>query len=392
LFCPFDVLPKVQPAKLPHEPYPGATAIIGRVFDATDTTYKFYWFLSLLEKACGVESDSRLEIPITDLGREMVTQGWYTRRQFRLWFGHQDRLQAVIDHLGETCSMQPGAELHAVRSAAIGLPATQIAKVLGFVPYRFVSPWFQQELRILGSDSLKNDAIRHFAIRSRRTIRSSPYYFDSVVGAPRSIILDKAWVTFLQSNFKVLRAFTLISLARFLEVRNPGVPGIINKLEKPQDRDLSKARLFWNEVFGLRPLRCIYSGAELSQGFAIDHFIPWSFVTHDLIWNLIPANRAANSSKSDSLPSFTHYLDLHIDSHYDSLQIIRGQISSLDPKKKRSLNEIIDQYTTLARGSDVDALTMSRDQFRIKLKSELQIQADLAKRLKFPDGWVWRQN
>jgi hypothetical protein len=51
LFSPFDVLPKVQPAELPHEPYPGATAIIGRVFDATDTTYKFYWFLSLLERA-----------------------------------------------------------------------------------------------------------------------------------------------------------------------------------------------------------------------------------------------------------------------------------------------------------------------------------------------------
>jgi len=130
----------------------------------------------------------------------------------------------------------------------------------------------------------------------------------------------------------------------------------------------------------------------VGKGFAIDHFIPWSFVTHDLIWNLIPASRAANSSKSDSLPSFTHYLDLHIDAHYDSLQIIRRQVSSLDPKKKRSLDEIIDQYTTLARGSDIDALTMSRDQFRIKLKFELQIQADLAKRLKFPDGWVWRQN
>jgi hypothetical protein len=269
LFCPFDVLPKVQPAKLPHEPYPGATAIIGRVFDATDTTYKFYWFLSLLEKAFRVELDSRLEIPITDLGREMVTQGWYTRRQFRLWFGHQDRLQAVIDHLGETCSLEPGAELHAVRSAAIGLPATQIAKVLGFVPYRFVSPWFQQELRMLGSDSLKNDAIRHFAIRSRRTIRSSPYYFDRVVGAPGSIILDGAWLTFLQSNFEVLHAFTLISLARFLEVRSPGVPGIINKLKRPQDRDLSKARLFWNEVIGIRPLRCIYSGAELSRALPL---------------------------------------------------------------------------------------------------------------------------
>jgi hypothetical protein len=171
LNSPFDVLPKVQPADLPHEPYPGATAIIGRVFDATDTTYKFYWFLSLIEKVFRADLDSQLEISITGLGREMVTQTWYTRRQFRPWFGHQDRLQTVIDHLGETSSLQPGADLDAVRTAATGLPLTEVVKVLGFVPYRFLSPWFQQELRILGSDSLKNDAIRGFAKGSRLKIQ-----------------------------------------------------------------------------------------------------------------------------------------------------------------------------------------------------------------------------
>ena len=392
MLSPFDVLPKVQPVDLPREPYPGATAIMGRVFDAVDTTYKFYWFLSLIEMALRSSLDERLEIPLTVLGREMVTQGWYTRRQFRLWFGHQDRLQAVIDHLAETSSLGPGAELRDVRAAAAGLPLTQVEKVLGFVPYRFLSPWFQQELRILSSDSFKNDAIKHFAIRSRRSARSSPYFFDRAVGRPNTVILDKTWITFLQSNYRVLRAFTLISLARFLEVRNPGIPGIINKLERPQDRDLTKARLFWNEVMGIRPIYCLYSGTDLSNGFDIDHFIPWSFVTHDLIWNLIPVSPAANASKSDSLPSFVHYLDSYIDFHCDSLEMVRQRMPILGLKSKKSVTEMIDQYATLARGSDIDASMMSRDQLRVRLKSELEIQAILARRLKFPDAWVWRQN
>ena len=392
MLSPFDGLPKAQPVDLPREPYPGATAILGKVFDAVDTTYKFYWFLSLIEMAFRSGSDQRFEIPLSTLGREMVTQGWYTRRQFRLWFGHQDRLQAVIDHLAENSLLQPGADLSAVRAEATGLPLTQITKVLGFVPYRFLSPWFQQELRILGSDSLKNDAIKHFAIRSRRSASSSPYYFDTVAGRPNAVILDKTWITFLQSNYRVLRAFTLISLARFLEVRNPGIPGIINKLERPQDRDLTKARAFWNEVMGIRPFYCLYSGTDLSNGFDIDHFIPWSFVTHDLIWNLIPVSRAANASKSDSLPSFVRYLNSYLDFHCDSLEMVSHRISILDRKSKKPLTEMIDQYRTLARGSDIDASMMSRGQLRSRLKSELEIQAELARRLKFPDDWFWRES
>jgi hypothetical protein len=48
---PFDSLPTVTVGTLKFEPYPGATGIVGQVFRSIDTTYKFYWFLSLLEKA-----------------------------------------------------------------------------------------------------------------------------------------------------------------------------------------------------------------------------------------------------------------------------------------------------------------------------------------------------
>jgi hypothetical protein len=107
MVSPFDLLPKVQPSEWPNEPYPGATGVIGRVFDATDTTYKFYWFLSLLEHVSRAQENDRLNVSISEIGREMIVQAWYTRRQFRLWFGHQDRLQLVIDHLGETSSLEP---------------------------------------------------------------------------------------------------------------------------------------------------------------------------------------------------------------------------------------------------------------------------------------------
>jgi hypothetical protein len=47
---PFDVLPAIGNPKLPFEPYPGATGVVGHIFLNTDTTYKFFWFLALLEE------------------------------------------------------------------------------------------------------------------------------------------------------------------------------------------------------------------------------------------------------------------------------------------------------------------------------------------------------
>ena len=40
-----------------------------------------------------------------------------------------------------------------------------------------------------------------------------------------------------------------LSVARYFETRNPGIPGIINKLDRPGIRKLEKARVFWTRFF-----------------------------------------------------------------------------------------------------------------------------------------------
>jgi hypothetical protein len=59
---PFDLLPSITRGKLPFEPYPAATGVIGLVFRNTDTTYKFFWFLSLLDKAKIADFKSDLRV------------------------------------------------------------------------------------------------------------------------------------------------------------------------------------------------------------------------------------------------------------------------------------------------------------------------------------------
>ena len=48
---------------------------------------------------------------------------------------------------------------------------------------------------------------------------------------------------------------------------------------------------------------------ELFAGdYNLDHFIPWSFVVHDLMWNLLPSDASVNASKSNCLPPLEKYL------------------------------------------------------------------------------------
>lgn len=130
---PFDLLPNITVDKLPFEPYPGATGAIGQIFRNTDTTYKFFWFLSLLDKAkvTGLRSD--LQIEIKELAREMIAQAWPCRRLFKLWFGHQDRLQCLIDQLSQSSGLSDSARLDEVRAAGQELSETDLSVLQDFV-------------------------------------------------------------------------------------------------------------------------------------------------------------------------------------------------------------------------------------------------------------------
>lgn len=58
---------------------------------------------------------------------------------------------------------------------------------------------------------------------------------------------------------------------------------------------------------------CFYCGRKLRPGhIEVDHFIPWSFVKDDQLWNLVLSCDKCNRSKSDSLPD-EKYLDYLID-------------------------------------------------------------------------------
>jgi HNH endonuclease len=154
------------------------------------------------------------------------------------------------------------------------------------------------------------------------------------------IDIDSKWLTFLQSNHLPLRASVQLSVARYFETRNPGIPGIINKLERPGMRNLVKAPAFWDTILSQQPLQCIYSSEPIRAGDDLDHFLPWTFVTHDLIWNLTPAASAINLAKSDAVPHLSRYLAAFVHQHYAAMPVLKSALANVRGVQLRALEAI----------------------------------------------------
>lgn len=92
--------------------------------------------------------------------------------------------------------------------------------------------------------------------------------------------------------------------AKYLEEVNSGsvLTNLIDKLElaTPRRKDLSIYRQILHEEFEVNT--CFYCGRKLSGVSHVDHFIPWSFMKDDKLWNFVLACPSCNERKNDRLP------------------------------------------------------------------------------------------
>ena len=175
------------------------------------------------------------------------------------------------------------------------------------------------------------------------------------------------------------------SARHYLQARNPNVPGIVNKMCAPTERQLTAARQFWRMfrsdfVDSGKPerFRDIYSERPLGDSFAIDHFLPWSFVVHDLLWNLTPVEPATNSSKNDLLPDLEIYLPRLASLHFDALQAAKSR-----PK-------LLEDYTDCFKQDANNLLALGETSFLAKYQEVIVPQAQITMNQGFQAGWRLR--
>lgn len=287
------------------------------VFRHTSATYKFYWFWAILES---IEENKKV-ITKKEIFARMITLSWYTVNYFLISFGKQDEIQKAVKELKEIENLQVDSKHEVIFNTLMNSTNKETISILNHfdlnVPHRFISPW-------LGSGN--KTEIYHLSIINSKEVPYSLY--------KNKIEISENWLVYFKNNMGVLKAFCYWNLTLFLQSRNPNVPDISNKIHRPIIRkSLNKHKIkFWDLVINeYGAIECIYTKRKLNIGeYAVEHFIPFQFVAHDLMWNLIPADRYFNSKKSDKLPKFEDYFN----SFYELQKVGFDIIKKSAPKNK----------------------------------------------------------
>ncbi len=291
-----------------------ATNRLGKIFSNTVATYKYFWFVSIMQIHAKTDNP---RIDVWDIVIRMVANAWYPIHYFRLSFGKSDSLFEIVMELQRITQIPIDANAETIiEGLTERLQDKQICKLLNIltlnVPYRFLRPWIDT------SDDKE-------MVRRSQAFENGCLYSLYKETGDFYIILNLDWNQYLHSHYNILVDFAYWNLTLFLQARNPNVPAIPNKLIRPEVRNsLTKQHNYWDMVMNIGgPIRCIYTNTELyPDDYDLDHFIPWSFVSHDLLWNLIPSDGSINSSKSNKLPELDFYLPKLADLQHHSLQLI----------------------------------------------------------------------
>jgi len=287
---------------------------LGKIFSNTVATYKYFWFVSIMQIHAKTDNP---RIDVWDIVIRMVANAWYPIHYFRLSFGKSDSLFEIVMELQRITQIPIDANAETIiEGLTERLQDKQICKLLNIltlnVPYRFLRPWIDT------SDDKE-------MVRRSQAFENGCLYSLYKETGDFYIILNLDWNQYLHSHYNILVDFAYWNLTLFLQARNPNVPAIPNKLIRPEVRNsLTKQHNYWDMVMNIGgPIRCIYTNTELyPDDYDLDHFIPWSFVSHDLLWNLIPSDGSINSSKSNKLPELDFYLPKLADLQHHSLQLI----------------------------------------------------------------------
>lgn len=302
---------------------------LAAVFNNTSATYKFYWLLAILES---LKKDTEI-IYKKELFARMVTQPWYTVNYFRLSFGPQDLIHSSISKLQELHGLKENASKGEVLGTILHTTDKETDSILWHfdknVPFKFLSPW-------CGTGSASEIMRRS---QDESTLALYALHKDSIKIHPE-------WKGYLMQNSKVLRDFIHWNLTLFLQKRNPNIPDISGKLIKPAVRNsLGKQRQLWKEIIErLGSIECIYTGKLLTgRAFDLDHFIPYSFVSHDQLWNLIPGDPSFNRSKNSKLP----LLEKHFEKYFNLQSLALEVALEINPK-----NKLLEDYFTVSKNFD----------------------------------------
>lgn len=332
------------------------------------SSYKIFWFFGIFKEILNENKN----ITFRRLVCRMIVGAWYPVTQYKLNLGVQDRLYDLVMLIHRKynilCDEKEEKLLEFLENINDVEVEIRIKSLHEYVPYRLLSPFYSRELTKTRDIFGKNGGKTNKYIASLTKLDNRAIYRIDIDN--KSIEINDSWYRYIRINQNIIYGWMHYKLVCYLQKRNPNVTAIPFKITAPVKRDLTMAKKLWREISKDKAVIDIYTGKSLTRDnfsihgeLSIDHFIPWSFVLHDELWNLVPTFKNINSGKSNKLPSLDLYLDKFCEIQYESFDIMQRS-----PKKYgKNLEEYIS--INIAVGNE---RKIEKEDFTKRLKASIE--------------------
>lgn len=301
--------------------------------------YKFYW----LEAIVNLINQNITETTVGELIDEMIANAWYSVVEYHIHLSGfvkgdvVDGLERAVLHLQQVSNLPSSASKSDIKEAIskhnsdIRQEKTQLTYM---VPYRALSGFFDKHESKVNWE--KRTELIAYIKYFNSSIVKLPYVFGEGTALNRLVVFNPDWTQMINDNTVEILGWIQYEKLRWLQNNNPEVPGLVYKL-RPGDnmRKLEKVRNLWNGVLECVEIRDVYNNTKIeSADFEIDHFVPWSFVMNDELWNLMPMVSSLNSQKSNNLPEWDKFFKGFADNQFKMYELVceRDGIRSLFEK------------------------------------------------------------
>lgn len=273
--------------------------------------YKFYWLEAIVKLISEGVKDTTFDAVIN----EMICNAWYSVREFHIHLSGmqvdgqvRDGLERAVIRLTELSDLPANASKVEIKNA-IKEHETELRsakeQLTNMVPYRALAGFFREEGSIVDWNSIRR--MTAYIERINREVVLLPYTLGESSKLKKEIHFQESWIKMIQDNTVSILGWIQYEKVKWLQNNNPEVPGLVYKLA-PMDekmRKLNNVRKLWEGILPHSEIRDVFTDeAVVPKKYDVDHFIPWSFVMNDELWNLMPMDSSLNSAKSNRLPKW----------------------------------------------------------------------------------------
>ena len=353
--------------------------------------YKFYWLEAIVQLIAAGVTDTTFD----EIIDEMICNAWYSVREFHIHLSGlgsdgsvRDGLERAILRLSELSELPSNASKVEIKNEIRRYNRELYdakEQLTHMVPYRALAGFFvSAEDQDISWNSVRR-MTAYIEAFSRDKV-ALPYTFGTSSRLAKEVHFLPDWIRMIQDNTVSILGWIQYEKVRWLQNNNPEVPGLVYKLA-PMDekmRKLSQVRKLWKGILDLHEVRDVFTSEPVQpKKYDIDHFIPWSFVMNDELWNLMPMDSSLNSAKSNRLPQWDPFFARFSENQFLLYEMIH---------EKPGIHKLYegcwrDNLHSIWAGQELYRPGNSREEFNRILKKNMRPVYDSAKRQGYE---VWK--